>query len=194
MQPLWGARRAALTAFGELAGIPDGTTHPISWQMPNTSGRVSSGYNAVTFTPTATGTQGLPITGNTVITFNVDPAPLQLVVSTSGSTSITFSLTGAAAAILNAVGSISVQFTIDPVNIEALSEVSGSSIVTFTATVTPKGVGVMEGSVTPFTELSPQNLAAAVWNSLATDYIQEGTMGKQLTSAKTNSDLIPAIV
>jgi hypothetical protein len=164
MQPLWGARRAALTAFGELAGIPDGTTHPISWQMPNAAGRISSGYNASTFVPTAQGTRGLPTSGSIGITFAVDPAQLQLIVSTDGTTGITFTLEGNAKAVLDAVANIQLQFTVEDAQIGAKADTEGTSSMVFTATATPKALGNIEGSITPFTELSPQSLAQAVWS------------------------------
>ena len=39
--------------------------------------------------------------------------------------------------------------------------------------------------MSPFTELSPQGLAQAVWNSLATEYNTSGTMGKKLNTASS---------
>jgi len=164
MIPLWGARRAALTAFGQLAGVPDGTTHPISWQMPNSAGRISSGYNALTVTPTAAGTLGLPTSGSVSITFAVDPAQLQLVVSTEGTAAIVFTLTGNAGAVLEAVANIQLQFTVQNAQIEAKANTEGTSSMVFTATATPKALGNIEGAITPFTELSPQSLAQAVWS------------------------------
>ena len=164
MTPLWGARRAALTAFGQLAGIPDGTTHPISWQMPNRAGSISSRYNVSTFVPTAQGTRGLPTSGAVSITFAVDPAQLQLVVSTEGTTAITFTLTGNAGAVLDAVANIQLQFTVQNAQIEAKANTEGTSSMVFTATATPKALGNIEGTITPFTELSPQSLAQAVWS------------------------------
>lgn len=164
MMPLWGARRAALTAFGQSAGVPDGTVHPISWQMPNSAGRISSRYNALTVTPTAAGTLGLPTSGSVSITFAVDPAQLQLVVSTQGTAAIAFTLTGNAGAVLDAVANIQLQFTVQNAQIEAKANTEGTSSMVFTATATPKALGNIEGAITPFTELSPQSLAQAVWS------------------------------
>lgn len=41
----------------------------------------------------------------------------------------------------------------------------------------------MSADITPFTELSPQALAASVWNTLAADFNTLGTMGQKLNSA-----------
>ena len=43
----------------------------------------------------------------------------------------------------------------------------------------------MTGEMTPFTELSPEGLASAVWNSLATEYKTSGTMGAKLNLASS---------
>jgi hypothetical protein len=46
----------------------------------------------------------------------------------------------------------------------------------------------MVANVTPFTDLSPENLATAVWNALAASYDDGGTMGEKLNAAGTAGD------
>lgn len=46
----------------------------------------------------------------------------------------------------------------------------------------------MEADITPFTELSPENLAAAVWSALAASYNDSGTMGQKLNGAGSAGD------
>ena len=41
----------------------------------------------------------------------------------------------------------------------------------------------MQGEWTPYTELSPENLARAVWDALATQFNETGTMGSKLNTA-----------
>jgi hypothetical protein len=48
--------------------------------------------------------------------------------------------------------------------------------------------GNMSADLTPFTALSPQSLAAAVWNALAADFNAAGTMGQKLNSAASAGD------
>ena len=66
-------------------------------------------------------------------------------------------------------------------------------------TITMLGTGAMVGSVmradafmsasiTPYTALSPQTLAAGVWNALAASYNTSGTMGQKLNAAGTSGD------
>lgn len=48
-----------------------------------------------------------------------------------------------------------------------------------------KGLLALEGEWTPFSELSPESLAAAVWNSLVAQYGDAGTMGNALGLASS---------
>lgn len=43
----------------------------------------------------------------------------------------------------------------------------------------------MEGEWTPFTELSQENLARAVWDSVLSQYQDDGTAGKALSTASS---------
>ena len=45
----------------------------------------------------------------------------------------------------------------------------------------------MQGEWTPYTELSPENLARAVWDALATQFNDAGTMGNKLNAASSGS-------
>lgn len=73
-----------------------------------------------------------------------------------------------------------------------LQSIQGNVTSTGSLTATIKGIAVLVGSVTPFTELSPRNLADAVWNSESSQYTADGTMGKNANAVKTNTGLIPA--
>jgi hypothetical protein len=188
MQPLWRASRNQTAAFGELAGQPDGTTHPSSWLMALQAGRISSRSTQITFSAAASGTLGLPATGSTSITFTVPPADLQLVVSASGSTSITFSTTADLAGALAAQGSTSISFTVPPATLGAIIDAQGNAPITWSLSATPRAIGVLSGDITPFTELSPQSLSAAVWQALASAYNTPGSMGELLNSAGSAAD------
>jgi len=71
---------------------------------------------------------------------------------------------------------------------------NASTSFSFTAVATIKGIAVLEGNISPFTELSPKNLADAVWNAESNQYDTAGTMGKNANEVKTNAGLIPALV
>ena len=61
-------------------------------------------------------------------------------------------------------------------------------IGTGSMTGTPKGRAYMSATITPFTELSPEGLATAVWNSVAAQFNVAGSMGNKLNSASAAGD------
>lgn len=63
----------------------------------------------------------------------------------------------------------------------AIGQANGEAM----ATLVRYATGELRGSITPFTELSPEGLAAAVWNSLVTSYQEDGSMGKALGTASS---------
>ena len=52
----------------------------------------------------------------------------------------------------------------------------------------------MQGEWTPYTELSPENLARAVWDALATQFNKTGTMGSKLSTASSGGVDMGAMV
>lgn len=66
-----------------------------------------------------------------------------------------------------------------------VSPITGNTTATFTASATSFAIGALSGSVTPFTTLSPENLAASVWNALTADYVLTGSFGAALGSGVT---------
>jgi hypothetical protein len=186
--PLWQTSRNQTVAFGKLAGQPDGSNHPVAWLMPLSAGRISATSCEVTFSTSGSGTQGFPIIGSSTITFVVSPAQLELVIFALGSTNITFTTTGLLAGALNAIGNTSVTFTVNAATIGAIVDLISATFVTFSNNGTIRATGSLAGDITPFTELSPQSLAAAVWQALATTYNDSGTMGNKLNSAASAGD------
>lgn len=169
----------------KLAGIPYGHLGPSSWVLPYKPGAMSSFTQCVvTVTPgTLNLAAGRNLSGSTTVTVTVDPAAGQLIVSASGSTSITFNLSGQLAGALSAVGSTAVTVTVNNATLGAIVDAVGATLVQITTSATPRATGNMVGNITPFTELSPQNLAAAVWSALASAYNVAGTMGEKLNDA-----------
>lgn len=131
---------------------------------------------------------GRNLSAATTITITVNNAQLELTVSAVGSTSITFTLSGTALIAANASGNSSITFTVNNATLGAIIDAVASALVQFSASATTFGTGNLEGHITPFTELSPQNLAAAVWQAIATEYNEAGTMGNKLNSASSAGD------
>lgn len=169
----------------KTAGIPYGHLGPSSWVLPYQPGAMSSFTQCVvTVTPgTLNLAAGINLSGSTDVTVTVDPAAGQLIVSAVGSTSITFDLSAQLAGALSAVGSTAITVTVNNATLGAIVDAIGATLIQITTSATPRATGNMVGNITPFTELSPQNLAAAVWSSLASVYNDPGTMGEKLNDA-----------
>ena len=58
----------------------------------------------------------------------------------------------------------------------AIAFSTGESTITLTAEADITALGYMTGEMSPFTPLSPEGLAKAVWDSLASEYNTSGTM------------------
>lgn len=65
------------------------------------------------------------------------------------------------------------------------SNLAGIGTLVLTSGVIP---GYMEAQITLSTELSPENLAAAVWNSVAASFNSAGTMGEKVNDAGSASN------
>ncbi len=190
LRSMWGRGDRMNQSVGEgipskLAGIPSGHLAPSSWVLPYEPGAMSSFTQCVvTVAPdTLNLAAGVNLEGSTTVTITVNPADGQLVVSAVGSASITFSLAANLAGALSASGSTAVTFTVNNATLGAIVDAIGTTMVQVSASATPRATGNLSGNITPFTELSPQSLSAAVWESLASAYNTPGSMGELLNSA-----------
>ena len=201
IRSMWGRAELRNQSAGEgipseLAGIPSGHLAPSSWNLPYKPGAMSSFTSCVVQFSTSTPTlaAGRNIDGNTTVTFTVDPADGQLVVSAVGSTSITFTAAANLAGALSAQGAASFAFAVPNATLGAIVNAEGSAPITWSLSATPRAIGNLSGDITPFTELSPQSLSAAVWSSLANAYNEPGTMGELLNSAGSAADPLLGVV
>ena len=170
-RPQWsqrGASRGRFTGWGAYsakAGTPNGYLPPYGWVLPVKPGGLSSytiivgdgtvgagnlagGKNAVA---TLDGSGGLTGTG-------------ALVVSAVASLTGSGALSGDAVAYLNAVATLAGSGDLTGA-ITALAWAISALTGEGTLTVVPRADGELGADITPFTELSPQNLATAVWAS-----------------------------
>lgn len=164
-----------------------------------------------TFTATATGLRGMPGEGSATFAITTNAPAGELIVSGSGSAS--FSVTTNApllVASLNGYGSASFAIATGTPILGAIADLTastsfaittnapiiyplddssplrtGSATFAFSGFLTRYAVGHMEGSALPYTELSPQTLASAVWDSVLVDYQQDGSAGKSLSTASS---------
>jgi hypothetical protein len=130
--------------------------------------------------------QGGPMEGAGAITFTADPGGLSLVVGLSGTAAITFTPDPLDLKLVIGMDGTSSLSMTGSGNLSMIVPFDGTGAVcTFTGAGDLKGDLSMEGSWTPFTELSPENLAASVWNAQATSFNTAGTMGAKLNTASS---------
>jgi hypothetical protein len=192
---LWGRTELRNQSVGQgisskLAGVPYGHLAPSSWCLPYKAGAISSFTDCrITVTPGNLNlAAGRNIVGDTTVTITVNNALLELVVSAVGSVDITFSLSANLAAALSAVGNAPITFTVNNATLGAIIDAVASTLITISSSATIRATGTLAGDITPFTELSPQSLAAAVWEALSAEYNTPGSMGNKLNSAASAGD------
>lgn len=165
-------------------------THGAWFPAPKAGGLAASRTADFGIAGSASGAMGINIDGDGTITFTVPDADMQLVVSADGTATITFSQTGSLAGALAADGAASFAITTNTPILGAIVSTIAAGTITFSADGTVDAIGNLAGDITPFTELSPENLAAAVWNELLTLHTTDGTMGKRLQQVLTTNGFI----
>ncbi len=169
----------------KVSGIPYGTVPQVSWVIPQKEGAIKSrliGWGDQADLAMAGGLAAqTTMAGTSSVT-----AFCSLVagITTTIAGSCTFS--GDLRAILNCVsamtgtGSMTATATAIGNAVAALQGYGSLSLASY-------ALGHMQCSITPFTELSPQSLAQYVWDSVAADNNNAGTMGEKLNSAGSGS-------
>jgi len=123
------------------------------------------------------------ITGlGTVVSDLTDGITRVNIVSTiDGVSSINFAITGGKDAVCTINGTSNLTASLGALAGMIIEITSGGQLSN--ALVIAKAA--IEANITPFTELSPENLAANVWNAIATEYNTAGTMGNKLNLASS---------
>lgn len=168
-------------------GLPSyGLRGVYSNNQPRTSGGLSSRYNG-------TDGQGLLNSANLAgglnaeaglsgigqITSAIGDLVVQAVAALSGTGIVS---DAQLQAILNAAADLTGSGTLAG-DVTALNFALANLAGTTAVDATLNALGTLASDITPFTELSPESLAAAVWNALAASYNDAGTMGAALADA-----------
>ncbi len=161
---------------------PVGYLHPHAFDMPLKPGGIStfnqasgagvlaaSGAGGVNAEAALVGTGTLDVTGRLVVA---------AIAALSGAGTIAGSANATLAATAALTGSGSLSGTIG-----ALGGVIAALSGTGTLTAGNYATGTLAANILPYTELSPQSLAAAVWDALAASYNTAGSMGEKLNGA-----------
>lgn len=166
----------------QTAGLPSGYREGGSWSLPQKAGEIAStgqisGTGAVEPLNLAGGLNALgSLAGSGTLS-----ASAQLVVSAvatlSGLGGLSPAIQGKLEASVALAGSGSISGAL-----AALAGAVADIVGTGTISATPRANGALSASIQPFTELSPQSLAAAVWNALVADFDDVGTFGEAVQS------------
>lgn len=176
----------ANSGVAQTSSVPEGAfPRPVSILPPLVAGGMASDAS-IAFTASGSALAGGPVAGDATAAFTQSGGlSLQVTLSgdgtftltTEGGLALTIALEGDGTATLSGEGGLAM-----------IVPVSGDAIATLTAAADLKGLLSLSGDITPFTELSPQSLAAAVWNAVATDSNEPGTMGEKLNDAGAASN------
>lgn len=168
------------------ASIPDQWGLPVGyssgWMLPRKSGFVVW-FSEMSLSQSGTAVMWVNGDGNVAINLTAT-ADLSLVVSSTGICDIVLTLNGDAVGALYANWTSNIDLTATG-TLGAVAFSTGESSITLSASADISALGYMTGTMSPFTELSPEWLASAVWNSLATEYNTNGTMGAKLNLASS---------
>ena len=194
MRTITAGERLNRTAnFVKTASIPEGYAPKATVVMPVRAGGMS-GTSHIATSGEGSLLQGGPMVGEGTMSFTTSDASLGLIVSMSGDGTITFTTADATLALTMAMdGNGNITLT-GAGGLSMIVPFEGNGSITFTGTADLKGRCSMQGEWTPYTELSPENLARAVWDALATQFNDAGTMGNKLNTASSGGVDVGALV
>lgn len=173
--------------FKRTSSAPDG--YGMKAPFPPVKAGGISAWNGPVVQLSMTGAliQGGPMEGTADITFSQSGA-LSMVVSMAGTAAVV-TLTGDNMVLrmtvgLNGTGAFQLTGTNNLALIVPFEGI-GSVVTMGVGSTDLRELLSLSGEWTPFTELSPEGLANAVWSSLVSQYQDDGTMGKALSTASS---------
>lgn len=194
----WNLHPAARNAmFSNYASIPNGTTHPVAWHPARTGGGVASytDLSSSIETQTAQLAAGKNLTANLDAAIALTNADLDQIVNLLANISASITTTTAILAAVAALeAAITASGTITTAQLGAivgmLANLNGTGLLSANNFAT----AFISADINSNTPLSPNSLAAAVWNAVAGDFNDTGTMGEKLNDAGSASNPLTEIV
>lgn len=171
------------------SSVPNGYTAPYSWVMAQKPGGMAiyKGIDGVGDISTANLAGGLGASSDLSGVGTISNAGLGLILQAVATIlnigELTGTIIGKLDASINLAGSGDMSGSLGALA-NAVSEIIGYSELT----VSIQADAFMYAEITPFTTLSPENLAASVWNSVASSFNTSLTMGSKLNSAASAGD------
>lgn len=162
--------------------FPTGTNPPYSYVM-GAKGGLLSATTTISSSGEMTGSMALgraceaSLSGSSTMNGSLSLV-VQLACDLLGSTTLTASQSGLIQMASSLAGSGEITASLNLLA-SVVCSMTGSS----TMAANLRGTLSLEADLTPFTELSPENLSAAVWNSLAASFNTAGTMGEKMNDA-----------
>lgn len=188
-----GRRRNRFGTFSHLAAQPRGYLAPVAWTLPDVAGDMAS-VNAITGAGSISGATiagGVNLTSDLTGTGSISAELgliVELVAALAGIGTASGTLTGTIEAAASLAGSSSVTALLGALA-GMVADLTGSGTVAATATAT----GALSADITSGGELTPGNLAAAVWNAVAAEFDRSGSMG-ELMNAAGSGGMSPTLV
>lgn len=195
MPAAWGTSGANRNRFVGWAGFDPYSATPVGyapgygWVPPIKSGGIAS-FNQIQGTGTVFSANlagGLGAEATLSGSGSISDANMSLIALAVAALSGSGAVSGAIAGALYASATLAGTGDMDGA-LGALASVVASLSGTGAATAGVSATGNMEAEITPFTELSPENLARAVWNAVAASYNASGSMGAKLNAAGAAAD------
>jgi hypothetical protein len=166
--------------------IPIGYTHPYNYVMPLKNGGMASLKNiSANISNSADISGGKNADASLSALMSLSNADMGLIVSAIADLSASIAVTNAelAAVLLMTANSLSATGTLTPPILGAIAGIIGSLSGTISTSASMENsAGFMSADITPYTELSPENLASALLNSLLSQYNDPGTVGEALNN------------
>jgi len=179
-------------SIAQTASIPEGAFQTAACILaPLVAGGMSAANNAtdISFSQSANALAGGPVEGAATLTFTQDGG-LSLQVTLNGDGSITFTRSGDLALTIGLAADGSIVFS-QSGGLSMIVPAEGVASFTLTGSANLKGNLSLSGDITPFTELSPQNLAAAVWGQVVdSGYSAEEIMRLLSAVAAGKTDIV----
>jgi hypothetical protein len=171
--------------FDETSATPNGYLHPSSWVLPLKPGGMSSYTIAsAALTPSAVMYAGRPISFNASSIITATNAQLDQIIEMIASAVMSIAATNAAmSAAVGVEASSSMAITTLTAQLGGFFPASASASATLTGAITSGALAYMEAEAGGPTPLSPEALAAAVWNAVIADFQEAGTTGAALGDA-----------
>lgn len=170
-------------------GVPSAYRAPYAWILPPKSGGMGCNVGiSMTGDLTSTLAAGKNLESAIACSGDINSASLALVVSMIAAISASGTITNAAlVSYLNMSASLAASGDLAG-SLTALGKMIASMSGAVSMSPTMNATANMEADITPFTELSPESLAAAVWNAAAASFNASGTMGNKLNGAGSAGD------